>query len=743
MAESAAQTPGGNPAQPSQRKGEQAGGASIYLPQRIAGLKDIACNLWWSWYPAARGLFKYIDRTLWRNTNHNPVKLLALCRPGRLDAVAKDPTFLQWYDAVVGDFDRYMSPEKTWFKTAHPARKEVVAYLSAEFGVHNSLPIYSGGLGVLTGDHCKAASDLGVPLVGVGFMYPQGYVKQRIGIEGWQQNYFEFIDWSTSPVMPARLPDGARCVLRLSLGTWPLHIGVWNVQVGRVPLFLMDTNVEGNDAADREISGRLYGGDRIMRLRQEIVLGIGGVRILQALGVDAQIFHANEGHAAFLMIERIYELIQQGKTFEEARKTVAETTVFTTHTPVPAGHDVFPEELVAEYFRSYWQAFGLDQDQFLRLGRTPGASGWNMTALALRLAGRRNGVSRRNGQVCRQMWQPLWPDKSVDDVPITHVTNGVHLATWVKQTVASMYDHHLGKEWRERQDDRLFWRKVHHIPDEEFWNIHMRAKRELINLVRQSIRERWMRDRIDATQVIAGGALLDPEALTIGFARRFAGYKRATLIFRDIERLKKTLMDPWRPVQILFAGKAHPADENGKRIIQQVYQLARDVGFGGHIAFIEDYDMHKARYFVQGCDLWLNNPLFPMEACGTSGQKAAVNGVPSLSVLDGWWEEGYNRENGWAPPEASDLPPEKHDEVDAKALYDLLEEKIVPLFFDRAPNDVPVGWVRIMKEAVASSAPLFCANRMVKEYVDRLYFPAPEPQAVPSGAEALEPPTPT
>ena len=741
MAESAAQPSGSIPAEP--KTGDMPGEISFYVPQRIARLRDIAYNLWWSWNPPARGLFKYIDRTLWRNTNHSPVKLLVDCRPGRLDAVAKDPSFLQRYDAAVADFDRYMAPRKTWFGTAHPARKETVAYLSAEFGVHNSLPIYSGGLGVLAGDHCKAASDLGVPLVGVGFMYPQGYVQQRIGIEGWQQNYYDFLDWNTSPVLPVRMPEGKRCILRLSLGTWPLHIGVWKVQVGRVPLYLMDTNVEGNDPADREISGRLYGGDRIMRLRQEIVLGIGGLRVLKALGVDARIFHANEGHAAFLLLERIQELVQEGKSFEEARRIVSETTVFTTHTPVPAGHDVFPEDLVAEYFKTYWQALGLDKEQFLSLGRTPGAEGWNMTALALRLAGRRNGVSRRNAQVCRQMWMPLWPGKSADDVPITHVTNGVHLATWVKQTVADMYDHHLGKDWRERQDERLLWRKVHQIPDEEFWDVHMRAKRELIALVRQAVRERWMRDRIDATQVLAGGSLLDSEALTIGFARRFAGYKRATLIFRDMERLKKILMDPWRPVQILFAGKAHPADDNGKRLIQQVYQLARDAGLGGHIAFVEDYDMHKARYFVQGCDLWLNNPLFPLEACGTSGQKAAANGVPSLSILDGWWEEGYNRENGWAPPDAAELPPEQRDEADAKAIYALLEEKIVPLFFERAANDVPVGWVRVMKEAVASAAPVFCANRMVKEYVSRLYFPAPELQAVSAGSETIEPPTPT
>jgi starch phosphorylase len=712
---------------------------TIFVPERIARLKDIAYNLWWSWYPDARGLFKYIDRTLWRNTNHNPVKLLADCRRARLDAAAKDPAFLQWYDAVVGEFDKYMSPKKTWFKSAHPAERRSIAYFSAEFGVHNSLPIYSG---VLAGDHCKSSSDLGVPLVGVGFMYPQGYVKQRIGIEGWQQNYYEFLDWDTSPVRHARMPDGSRCVLRLSLGTWPLHIGVWKVQVGRVPLYLMDTNVDGNDSGDREISGRLYGGDRIMRLRQEIVLGIGGVRILRELGVDAQIFHANEGHASFLMLERIREFVESGKTFEEARALVAASTVFTTHTPVPAGHDVFPEELIEEYFRTYIQTLGLTPERFLQLGRTPAGPGWNMTALALRLAGSTNGVSRRNGHVARQMWQPLYPDKAVDDVPITHVTNGVHLETWAKQTVADMYDHHLGKGWRAGQDDKQSWRKIYEIPDEEFWRVHASAKREFINLVRQMVRERWMRDRLDASQVLAGGSLLDSEALTIGFARRFATYKRAALLFSDVERLKKILLDPWRPVQIVFAGKAHPADDAGKRLIQQIYQIARDPDFGGHVAFIEDYDMHKARYFVQGSDLWLNNPVFPLEACGTSGQKAAINGVPSLSVLDGWWEEAYSHENGWAVPDSSELPPEERDKADANAIYSLLEEKIVPLFFDRAANDVPVGWVRVMKEAVATAAPFFCANRMVKEYAERLYFPVGSDRGR-EEAEAEAPASPT
>ncbi|HVE12406.1 MAG TPA: alpha-glucan family phosphorylase [Elusimicrobiota bacterium] len=694
---------------------------TIRLPKRVARLSDVAYNLWWCWNPGARALFKQVDRNLWSETNHNPVRLLAQCRPERLEAIAKDPLFLQRYDSLVADFDEYMAAAKTWFKAKHPNHRGAVAYFSAEFGVHNSLPIYSGGLGILAGDHCKSASDLGVPLVGVGFMYPQGYVQQRIGIDGWQQNYYEYIDWNTAPVQPARLPDGSPCVFKLELGGWSLHVKVWRAQVGRVPLYLMDTNVEENQPGDREISGRLYGGDKVMRLRQEIVLGIGGVRILKALGVDAQVYHANEGHASFLLIERIRERVQQGKSFEDAAREVAETSVFTTHTPVPAGHDVFPKELIDQYFRGFWPSLGMDLERFMALAQEPGEEGWNMTVLALRLAGRINGVSRRNGEVSRQMWLKLWPERTVDQVPISHVTNGIHLPTWLSQGMSDVYDRHLGPEWKNRQNDAQLWSKISEVPDEVIWSTHMKSKRELTQMVRAKATGRWMRDRIDATQVLAGGALLDPEALTIGFARRFAGYKRATLILSDLERLRKILMDLWRPVQIVFAGKAHPADDSGKNLISQVYKLAHDPAFGGRIAFVEDYDMHKARYLVQGCDLWLNNPLAPLEACGTSGQKAASNGVPNLSILDGWWEEGYNRENGWAPASTVHVAPEERDKADAKSLYDLLEEKIVPLYYDRGANQVPAGWVQVMKNAIRTTAPVFCSDRMVQDYVNQLY----------------------
>ncbi|MDE2290850.1 MAG: alpha-glucan family phosphorylase [Elusimicrobia bacterium] len=699
----------------------------IALPARIARLEELAYNLWWSWNPSARSLFKVLDRTLWQTTHHNPVKVLVQCRPERFEACAKDPAFLQWFDSVVAQFDEYMRDPHLWFKGKHSEGRRPVAYFSAEFGVHNSLPIYSGGLGILAGDHCKTASDLGIPLVGVGFMYPQGYVQQRIGVEGWQQNIYEMLDWSSSPVRPALTPDGSPCVLRLNLGSWPLHVAVWQIDVGRVPLYLMDTHVEGNDPGDREISGRLYGGDRTMRLRQEIVLGIGGIRILRALGVDPEVYHANEGHAAFMLLERLRECVEKGMDFRQAREEVARTSVFTTHTPVPAGHDVFPEETVAEYFKGYWTSLGIDREAFLALGRHGDKPGWNMSALALRLSGRANGVSRRNGIVARDMWKDLWPGKPVDEVPITHVTNGVHLPTWLSQRMAELYSTHLSADWRRRQDDPALWAKVDDIPDEVLWGAHVRCKRDLLNFIRSQTRHRWQLDRVDATQVLASGALLDPEALTIGFARRFARYKRATLILHDIERLKKLLLDPWRPLQLVFAGKSHPADDGGKQLIQQVYRLAKDPAIGGRIAFVEDYDMHKARYLVQGVDLWLNNPLFPLEACGTSGQKAAANGVPNLSILDGWWEEGWTRENGWAPKSSAGLPDAERDAADAAALYDVLEEQIIPLYFDQNQKGVPPGWVRVMKESIKSVAPQFCSNRMLKDYSEKLYFPAHEP----------------
>ncbi|MDO8756421.1 MAG: alpha-glucan family phosphorylase, partial [Elusimicrobiota bacterium] len=490
---------------------------------------------------------------------------------------------------------------------------------------------------------------------------------------------------------------------------------------------LMDTNVDGNSPLDREISGRLYGGDRAMRLRQEIILGIGGVRVLRALGVHPAVFHANEGHSSFLFLELAREKVAGGASLDDALRQVGENAVFTTHTPVEAGHDVFNEEMIAEYFSSYWPQLGVDRERFMDFARVSGHSGWNMTALSLKIAGRRNAVSRRHGQVSREMWKSLWPATPENEIPITHVTNGVHLPTWVNQELGSVYDRYLGADWRDRQDDPAVWSKVVSIPDEVLWLQHSRNKSALLQLARARARARWMKEKHDPAQVLAGGALLDHPALVIGFARRFAGYKRATLILSDIPRLKKLLFDPWRPVQLVFAGKAHPADDGGKALIQQVYQLAKNPEFGGRIAFIEDYDMHVARYLVQGVDMWLNNPLAPLEACGTSGEKAGANGVPNFSVLDGWWEEGFNGGNGWPIGQAGGRGAGPGaDAADAEDIYRTLEQKIVPLYYDRDEHGIPRGWVKVMKESIRSVASEYGADRMVKDYCDMLYAPKRE-----------------
>ncbi|MDX6769221.1 MAG: alpha-glucan family phosphorylase [Elusimicrobiota bacterium] len=696
-----------------------------HLPARFARLKDLAYNLWWSWHPEARALFKEVDRTSWAETHHNPVSLLRSVPAERFEKLAADAGFCGRYDAVIAAFDAYMGAKDTWFARNNPEMAgKTIGYFSAEFGVHNSLKIYSGGLGILAGDHCKSASDLGVPLVGVGFMYPQGYVVQKISSDGWQQNVYEAVDWSVSPVRPVLGPSGGRMILDIPLGRGTVKVAVWKVQVGRMPLYLMDTHVEGNSPQDQEITNRLYGGDRTMRLRQEIILGIGGVRVLRALGVHPSVFHANEGHSSFLFLELAREKVASGKPLDAARAEVGEMSVFTTHTPVEAGHDVFAEEMISEYFSAYWPQLGLEKEAFLDLARVPGHGGWNMTALSLKLAGRRNAVSRRHGQVSREMWRSLWPSKPADEVPISHVTNGVHLSTWIQQDLGGIYDRYLGPGWRDNQDDEAVWSKVASIPDEVLWLQHQRNKSALLQAMRARARSRWMNEKGDPGHALAGGALLDHSCLVIGFARRFASYKRATLILRDPERLKRLLLDPWRPIQLVFAGKAHPADDGGKALIQQVYRLAKDPAFGGRVAFIEDYDMHVARYLVQGVDLWLNNPLAPLEACGTSGEKAGMNGVPNFSVLDGWWEEGYNGANGWAIGQAGGrgAGPEA-DAADAEDIYGALEKAIVPLYYERDEHGVPRGWVKTMKESIRSVAPRYSADRMVKDYCRQLYCP--------------------
>lgn len=699
------------------------------LPVRIERLSELANNLWWSWHPDADLLFQHLDKTLWELTHHNPVKFLQQISPAKLDAAAANPAFLRHYDGTMLAFDKALTAKGTWFTEKYPQLADrPIAYFSAEFGLHVSLPIYSGGLGILAGDHCKEASDIGLPLVGVGFVYQLGYFIQRITGEGRQDSVYEPLDYSSTPLEPVISRESEGGLLKVDVGGRCVHAAVWRVKLGSVSVYLMDANVEENHSWDRELTSRLYGGDQEMRIRQEIVLGIGGIRMLERLGIRPAVFHANEGHAAFMMLERIRALVQNGQSFTEAAEAVRESTVFTTHTPVPAGHDAFPFHLVETQFAGYWEELGLDREQFFALGEHPdgGSPNFNMTALALRLSGRCNGVSRLHGRVSRQMWHSMWPDRTEDEVPITHITNGVHVPTWIAPEMNRLFAKHLGHDWLAKHDDPTLWERIHDIPDAELWQAKQQLKHKLFNFMRERIRQNWITETAGPTRVLTGGTLLNPDALTIGFARRFATYKRAVLIFRSLERLKKIFHDEWKPVQIIFAGKAHPADLPGRSLIHEIYELARDHNLGGRIAFVENYDIHVAKHLVRGVDVWLNNPRVPLEASGTSGQKAALNGVPHLSVLDGWWYEGYKGTNGWAidPGVPEGVSEEHRDEADADALYRVLETEVVPLYFDRDSDGVPRRWIHLLKEAIRTDAPTFSARRMVKEYAERMYVPA-------------------
>jgi starch phosphorylase len=700
----------------------------VQIPERIQRLTDLAENLWWSWHPPARNVFKAVSYPLWKSTRHNPVRMLQLVSPDRLETLARDPGFLAQYDRVLAAFDADISDGHLWFRQQYPDLAGPVAYFSAEFGLHGSLPIYSGGLGVLSGDHCKEVSDLGLPFVGVGFIYPEGYFRQLIPPDGWQEAIYDTLNFDQVPLDPVLDAYGNRLMIGVTLRGVPTHVQVWQVRAGRLNLYLMDTNVSQNAPWDRDLSARLYGGDQETRIRQEMVLGLGGVRVLRSLGIAPAAWHMNEGHSAFLVLERLRELVHSGQPFEHAVWMIQQSTAFTTHTPVPAGHDAFPFHLMDEYFGRFWQEMGISRERFMALGEYEGR--FNMTVLALRLAGRSNGVSQLHGEVSRRMWQSVWPGRPAEQVPIGAITNGVHAPSWISTTLKNLFAEHLGEDWEEHHDDPALWDRVFDIPDEALWAVHRELGAKLLTFIDERTRQRWRDGQMAASQVLASGALLDPEALTIGFARRFATYKRATLIFRDVRRLKRILHAQGRPVQIVFAGKAHPADGGGKEYIQQVYQYTQDPEFGGRIAFLEDYDLHVARFLVQGVDVWLNNPRRPNEASGTSGMKAAMNGVPNLSVLDGWWSEAYHPAqdgrpaNGWAFGGVQYDDWDTQDEVDSQALYRILEEQVVPLYYDRDSAGVPHGWVGVMKEAIRTSAAAFSMRRMVKEYIDQMYLPA-------------------
>jgi glycogen phosphorylase len=700
------------------------------MPARISRLYELAYNLWWSWRPEARALYSVLDPDLWEAVGHNPVRFLSEIRPQNLARAAENREYLQQYESVLRDFDFYMHPrpEDTWFSRTYPELiDKTVAYFSAEFGLHESLPIYSGGLGILAGDHCKEASDLGLPFVAVGFLYPQGYFRQLITREGIQEAFYDKLHFSEAPAVPALGPDGNEVMISVDLPGRRIFAKVWKAQVGRIPLYLMDTDVAPNAPADRELSARLYGGDREMRISQEIVLGIGGVRALRALGIAPAAWHLNEGHAAFLSLERCRELVKAGLSFKEALEAVSASSLFTTHTPVAAGNDTFNYDLIEKYFGSYWGNLGLSREQFLEIAREDHGWGptYGMTVLALKLTDQHNGVSKLHGQVARKMWQFMWPGTEVDEVPIGHITNGVHTFSWMSPQLIALLRRYLDDDWGKYVDDQEFWdRTLPHLPDDELWQTHLQRKEALVAYARRRLRQQLLRLGEGNQQIDELEHMLDPNALLIGFARRFATYKRATLIFRDLDRLQRLLSAAGRPVQLIFAGKAHPADEPGKALIEQIYRLSRE-GLKGKIVFLENYDIDMARYLVSGTDLWLNNPIRPYEASGTSGQKAALNGQPNCSILDGWWAEAYNGKNGWAIGEEREYhDPEAQAEADSLSLYRLLEEQIIPTFFDRGSDGIPHRWLAYMKEAMRTCTPRFSMRRMVKDYTTNFYVPA-------------------
>jgi len=685
--------------------------------------------MWWCWQGEAQDLFRRLDDNLWEELYHNPVAMLGRIDQSRLAAVAADEGFLAHLDRVHGNLREYMSKPGWWSSEYGEAREPQVAYFCAEYGIAESLPIYSGGLGVLAGDHLKSASELGVPLVGVGLLYQQGYFRQRLNADGWQLELFPRNDFQNMSVQLMLGDDGQAITIQVDYPNRKVLARIWRIQVGRVPLYLLDTNVPPNSPEDRQITAQLYGGDQEMRIRQEIMLGIGGVRALRAMNLHPKAYHMNEGHSAFLSLERIRLLMADaGISFVEARQAVVASTIYTTHTPVPAGNDAFEPWLIDRYFEHYWPQLGLAREQFLALARQEPANAdepMNLTVLALRLSSFRNGVSSLHGTVSRKLWHNVWPSLPMAEVPIAHITNGIHTRTWLSHDMAELFDRYLGPRWHERPASEEIWQRVVHIPDTELWRTHERRRERLVAFARQRMRDQCSKRGASQSELRAADEVLDPEALTIGFARRFATYKRANLILADPERLKKLLGNESHRVQIIFAGKAHPRDNPGKDLIRQIVHSSRSPEFRRSLVFLEDYDMNVARYLVQGVDVWLNTPLRPMEASGTSGMKAAANGALNVSIPDGWWDEGFSPDVGWligSGETYDDL--EYQNRVESQALYDLLEKEIVPLFYGRGPDGLPREWISRMRQTIQKLAPRFSTNRMVRQYAEMAYAPA-------------------
>jgi starch phosphorylase len=694
--------------------------ADIELPPTLERLRDLAYDYWWSWSPRASRLFSRIDPEPWRRY-HNPVQLLINVEPQQWVRLLSDPEFVRLYEDVVQSLDEYRR-RPLWF-TGHAGQMPgPVAYFSMEFGIHESLGIYSGGLGVLAGDHCKAASDLGVPLVGVGLLYRSGYFRQTVDADGFQQHIYPDYDFARLPVLPVQAPTGGTLTVPVELPGRIVHAAVWKVQVGLVPVLMLDTDIPLNDPADRPISGVLYVRGREMRLCQEIVLGVGGVRALRALNIHPLVWHMNEGHVAFLGLERARERVRMGDSLDEALEASKRDTVFTTHTPVPAGNETFDRRLVRKYLEPWIREVGCEPDEALALGADDG--NFNMTALAIRLSVRTNGVSKLHGETSSAMWRHLFPEGT--EHPVGYVTNGVHTASWVGPEMRAFYAQRLDPDWEQHLLEPEFWKKIHETPEAALWSAHRAQKERLIRFVRERVRMQSARHGLSPDELRQVEALLDPHALTVGFARRFATYKRAFLIMSDLDRLRALVSDPARPVQLLFAGKAHPADREGQEVIRRLVSLTHGE-FRGKLVFLEDYDIEISRALVQGCDVWLNTPRRPQEASGTSGQKVPINGGVNLSILDGWWAEAFRGDNGWAIGDGRIEPDTAaQDRADAESLFRLLAEEVVARFFARDGDGLPHAWIRTMKSSIESVVAPFSAHRMVRDYVIGAYLPAAE-----------------
>ena len=700
------------------------------LPKRINKLSTIANNLWWSWNTEFLRLFQRIDGDLWEQSNKNPVKFLKHVSQESLENSAKDISFLKEYDKVVEEFEGYMNSKNTWFNKNYPEEKnDLIAYFSAEYGLDQTIPIYSGGLGILSGDHLKSASDLGIPLVAVGLLYKDGYFSQKIDGDGKQQSEYNQIDLYDLPINPVKNEIGDDLIIYVKFPKRRLYLKVWSINVGRIKLYLLDSDIDKNNPEDRDVTLKLYGGDQEMRIRQEIVLGQAGVQLLtKYLKLDPTVYHMNEGHSAFLNLEIIKNIIAEKKvSFDVAKDIASSKTVFTTHTPVPAGNDIFPLDLVEKYFKDFWPQLGLSRDEFMKLGMKPGNeldSGFNMGILALKIAGKKNGVSKLHGAVSRELFGEIWPNIASNEAPIGYVTNGIHTCSWLAPKLKELYNKYLIPYWQDSMYQDQVWEKIKNIPNDKLWGVHNDRKLKLLKIVKENTTERLRRSGYSYEAINEIVSKLNPNALTIGFARRFATYKRATLIFKDLERITQILNDSERPVQLIFAGKAHPADKEGQDLIKYIHQVSMMPQFKGKIFLLENYNIAMSRYLISGVDVWLNNPRRPMEASGTSGQKASVNGVINFSVLDGWWAEGYNQKNGWTIGTNAEYNSyEEQDQADSQSLYRTLEEKIIPTYYDRNDRNLPLKWIEIMKNSIISTGGKYSTARMLVDYANKYYMP--------------------